>query len=157
MTSKRPELSLLRAIRRSFVSIRRVVEVRLDRRRRAAQAIRDLPDREPLELAVVTRQRDGPATLDNGPPCHAGSRYLAQLVFPSRSARRVLKHRPAPPTRAKHVATRGEPKTCARIFRPRGSSASCRVLLPFIHEIAGLGALGRDDERAELVRSADGE
>ena len=30
MTSKRPELSLLRAIPRSFVSIRRVVEVRFD-------------------------------------------------------------------------------------------------------------------------------
>ena len=38
MTSKRPELSLLWAIRRSFLSIRRVAKVRLDRRRRAAEA-----------------------------------------------------------------------------------------------------------------------
>ena len=32
---------------------------------RATKTIRDLPDGEPLELAVVSRQRDGPATLDN--------------------------------------------------------------------------------------------
>ena len=60
--------------------------------------------------------------------------------------------------RAKHVATRGERKTCVRIFRPPGSSASCRVLRPSVHEFAGLGAFGRDDERAELATSlADGE
>ena len=43
----------------------RVVEVRLDRRRRAAQAVGDLPDREALELAVMPRQGDRPATLEN--------------------------------------------------------------------------------------------
>ena len=43
----------------------RIVEIRLDRRRRATKTIRDLPDGEPLELAVVSRQRDGPATLEN--------------------------------------------------------------------------------------------
>ena len=66
-----------------------------------------MPARKALELAVVPRQCDGSATLDNpiGPPCHTGSRYNVQLVFPSRSARRVLTHQPAPPTRAKHVAT----------------------------------------------------
>ena len=46
MTSKRPELSLLRAIRRSFVSVRWVVEVRPDRRRRPPEPVSDLPDRE---------------------------------------------------------------------------------------------------------------
>jgi hypothetical protein len=49
-----PRLALARgAIRRSFVSIRRVVEVRLDRRGRAAETIADLGDRSALELAVV--------------------------------------------------------------------------------------------------------
>ena len=67
-------------------------------------------------------------------------------------------NRPSPAARAKHVATRGERKTCVRIFRPPGSSASCRVLRPSVHEFAGLGAFGRDDERAELATSlADGE
>ena len=156
-----PRLALAaRGVRRSFVSIRRVIEVGPDRRRRAAEAVGDLPDRKAFELAVVPRQCDGSATLDNpiGPPCHTGSRYFVQLVFPSRSARRVLKHQPAPPTRAKHVATRGERNICVRILRPPGSSASCSVLRPCIHDFAGLGALGLDDERAELVtRLADGE
>ena len=48
-----------------FVSIRWVVEVRLDRRRRATEAVGDLPDREALELAVMPRQSDRPATLEN--------------------------------------------------------------------------------------------
>jgi hypothetical protein len=43
----------------------RVVEVRLDRRRRAAEAVGDLRDREALELAKMTRQGDRPATLEN--------------------------------------------------------------------------------------------
>jgi hypothetical protein len=43
----------------------RVVEVRLDRRRRATETVGDLPDREALELAVMTRQGDRPATLEN--------------------------------------------------------------------------------------------
>jgi hypothetical protein len=42
-----------------------VVEVRLDRRRRATETVGDLPDRETLELAVMTRQGDRPATLEN--------------------------------------------------------------------------------------------
>jgi len=43
----------------------RVVEVRLDRCRRATEPDGDLPDREALELAVMTRQGDRPATLEN--------------------------------------------------------------------------------------------
>ena len=42
----------------------RVVEVRLDRRRRATETVGDLPDREALDLAVVPRQGDRPATLE---------------------------------------------------------------------------------------------
>lgn len=53
MTSKRPELSLLRAIRRSVVSLRRVIEVGLDGRRRASEPLGDLGDRESLRLPVV--------------------------------------------------------------------------------------------------------
>ena len=65
ITSKRPELSLLRAIRRAFVSIRRVVEVRLDRRGRATKPVRDLGDGQTLGLTEVAGQRDGAATLDH--------------------------------------------------------------------------------------------
>ena len=63
MTSKRPELSHLWAIHRSFVSIRRVIQVRLDRGRRASQPARDLGGRESLVIAIVTRQRDRPSAL----------------------------------------------------------------------------------------------
>ena len=55
----------LASLHRAGLLARWVVEIRFDRRRRAAQAIGDLPDGEPLELAVVPRQRDGSATLDN--------------------------------------------------------------------------------------------
>jgi hypothetical protein len=37
----------------------------LDRRRRATETVGDLPDREPLELTVMVRQGDRPATLEN--------------------------------------------------------------------------------------------
>ena len=62
-----PELAIscLAGIRRSFVSIRRVVEVRLDRRGRTAQALGDLADRQALKLAVMARQGDRPATFEN--------------------------------------------------------------------------------------------
>ena len=63
ITSKRPELSLLRAIRRSFVSISRVIEVRLDRRRRPAELLGDLRDRQALCLAVMPRQCHRTAAL----------------------------------------------------------------------------------------------
>jgi hypothetical protein len=71
----------------------RVVEVRLDRRRRATEPVGDLPDRETLDLAEVTRQGDRATALAN--PIHprgrrlarhTGSRYFAQLAFSSRSA-----------------------------------------------------------------------
>ena len=65
MTSKRPELSLLRAIPRSFVSIRRVIEVGLDRRRRAPQPIRDLRDRQTLRLATVASKCNSAPTLND--------------------------------------------------------------------------------------------
>src|SRR2546421_9965351 len=48
-----------------FVSIRRVVEVSLDRGRRATQARGDLGDRQSLGLAEVARQCDGAAALHN--------------------------------------------------------------------------------------------
>ena len=101
ITSKRPELSLLRATRRSFVSIRWVVEVRLDRGRGATETVADLPDREALELTVMTRQGDRPASLENPTRfCsgrlarHTGSRYLAHLAFPSSPARNIGTRRP---------------------------------------------------------------
>ena len=49
------------AIRRSFVSIRRVVEIGLDGRRRASEQPGDLPDRETLRIAVVAGKRRSPA------------------------------------------------------------------------------------------------
>jgi hypothetical protein len=60
---ERPELSLLRAVCRSFVSIRRVVEVGLDRRRRAAETLGDLGDREALSLTEVVRKGDRSAAF----------------------------------------------------------------------------------------------
>ena len=63
MTSKRPELSLLRAIPRSFVSIRRVVEVGLDGGFRASEPAGDLGDREVLLVAVVVCECDRSAAL----------------------------------------------------------------------------------------------
>jgi len=75
-----------------FVSIGRVVEVRLDGRRRSPRTVRDLLDREALELAVMARQGDCPATLENpiGSSVrrlarHTVSRYPARLAFSSRS------------------------------------------------------------------------
>ena len=65
MTSTRRELSLLRAIRRSFVSIRRVVQIRLDGRRCAAQPARDLGDRQVLLVGIVAREPRRPAALVN--------------------------------------------------------------------------------------------
>ena len=87
--------------------MRWVIEVRLDRRWRATETIGDLSDREALELAVMPRQGDRPATLENPTRSrgrrldrHNGSRYLAQLAFPPRSARKARTHRldllPAP-------------------------------------------------------------
>ena len=82
------------AIRRSFVSLGRVVEVRLDRCRRATEPVGDLPDREALELAVMPRQGHRPSTLKNPTHSrgwrlarHTASRYVAQLAFLWRSAR----------------------------------------------------------------------
>jgi hypothetical protein len=46
-----------------------VVEVRLDRCRRATEPVGDLPDREALELAVMPCQGDRPSTLEN--PTHS--------------------------------------------------------------------------------------
>ena len=54
----------LRSRAAPFCNLGGVVEVRLDRRRRPAETVSDLPDREALELAVMPRQRDA-ATLDN--------------------------------------------------------------------------------------------
>ena len=51
------------AIRRSFVSIRRVVQVRLDGGLRASQPTGDLRGRESLVIAIVTRQRSRPSAL----------------------------------------------------------------------------------------------
>ena len=48
-----------------FCSIRRVAEVRLDRRRRAAEASGDLGDREALGLADVARQGNGAAAIEH--------------------------------------------------------------------------------------------
>ena len=73
----------------------RVVEVRLDGCRRATDALGDLCDRETLGLTEVARESNRSAAL--GHPIgsrrrrvgrHAGSRYLDQLGFPSRSARK---------------------------------------------------------------------
>jgi hypothetical protein len=81
-----------RGIRRSFGSSRRIVEVRLDRRRRATQAVGDLPDRETLELAVMARQGNRPAALNHPIRSrlrhlgrHFGPRYAAPLAFLTRS------------------------------------------------------------------------
>ena len=76
---------------------RRVVEVRLDGRRRAPEPVRDPSDREALGLAVMARQSDRPTTLENpirDGGCHlarhARSRYLGNLVFSPRSASQRL-------------------------------------------------------------------
>jgi hypothetical protein len=105
-----------------------VVEVGLDRRRRAPEPICYPPDREALGLPVAPRQRDGSATLDNpvGPPCHDRSRYLAHLVFPRQSARRALKEPQAPPNRVRR-GSRGQPAgSCAsRAKRVSVSGSAC--------------------------------
>ena len=90
MSSKRPELSHLWAIRRSFVSIRRVVQVRLDRRLCASQPVRDLGDRQTLLFTVMAREHGGPASLlDTVCARHrpatitlAVDRYRTCLTFP---------------------------------------------------------------------------
>ena len=57
-----PRLALARgAISRSFVSIGRVVQVRLDRRLCASQPVGDLRDRQVVLLAIVSSKRRGAA------------------------------------------------------------------------------------------------
>ncbi len=75
----------------------RIVEVRLYRRRRTPEPIRDVSDRESLGLAEVARQSDRPATLENPIRSggsrlarHARSRYLGSLAFsPGSASKRV--------------------------------------------------------------------
>ena len=60
----------------------RVVEVRLDRRRRATEPVGDLPDREALELAVMPRQGDRPPTLDNPTVPALGALPVTPVTLP---------------------------------------------------------------------------
>src|SRR5437763_12060182 len=61
-----PKPALARgAICRPFVIVRRVVQVRLDRRLCASQPPGDLRDRQILLLAVVSRKRRGSPSLTN--------------------------------------------------------------------------------------------
>ena len=46
-----------------FVSIRRVVQVRLDGRRRTTETSGDLGDRQALLITLMARERGGPAAL----------------------------------------------------------------------------------------------
>ena len=56
-----------------FVSVRRVVQIRLDGRRRPSKPPGDLGDREPLLVAVVARERRSPAPFTYTITCgHAG-------------------------------------------------------------------------------------
>jgi len=57
--------SLVARLHRPGLLAGRIVEVRLDRRRRATETIGDLSDREALELPVMPRQGDRPTTLEN--------------------------------------------------------------------------------------------
>jgi hypothetical protein len=72
-TSKRSELSLLRAIGRSFVSLRWVVEVRVDRGFCASEPARDVGDREALLVAVVVCECGCPTALLNAVQSHHAS------------------------------------------------------------------------------------
>ena len=65
------------AIRRSFVSIRRVVEVRLDRGFCATEPTRDVSDREALLVAVVARECDRPTALLDAVQSHHASDHTA--------------------------------------------------------------------------------
>ena len=60
---ERPELWLLRAMRRSFVSIGRVIQIRLDSRLGAAQPASDLGDRQIFLVAIVARELRRAAAL----------------------------------------------------------------------------------------------
>ena len=74
------------AIRRSFVSMRRVVQVRLDRRLCAAQPAGDLRDRQVLLLAIVPGKRRGAPTLTNSIALtRSFTCYLRGLRFDRRS------------------------------------------------------------------------
>ena len=85
------------AIRRSFVSLRRVIQVRLDRGRRASQPARDLRGRESLVVAIVTRQRSRTSallhTIDGR---HRRRRYRAQPRVTSGAQRCHSACRPRP-------------------------------------------------------------
>ena len=143
MTSKRPELSLLRAIRRSFVSVRWVVEVRPDRPRRPPEKVRVLPDRQALVVGVVAREGDH----RRGPPTRSIPATDAQPVTPLTLPRsvgvsveagsQVRTHRAQPPTsrdpqsrqgRARNEASRGQSRDARQARTPAASRrrASCR-------------------------------
>ena len=72
---------LLLAVRRSFVSVRWVIQVRLDGRLCATQPARDLGDRYAFLVAVVTRELRGATTLTNS---------IAHLTPPGLRFRRLL-------------------------------------------------------------------
>jgi hypothetical protein len=60
-----PAHSLVPALHGACLRAGEVVEVRLDRRRRAPEPIGDLRDRQALSFTEVARQRHRPATLDH--------------------------------------------------------------------------------------------
>ncbi len=100
---ERAELSTLRAARRSFVSIRRVVQVRLDRRLGTPQPARDLRDRQVLLLAVVSSKRRGATALDN-PITHRLTLGRLLLLAQQGTVPDVLDSHPA---RKRKTAVRG--------------------------------------------------
>ena len=95
---ERAELSLLRAVRRSFVSMRCVVQVRLDRGFCACEPARDLRDRQLLLVAIVPGQRScTPSLLHtvSGYPLHDHVAWRPSDELDSRSAGSGLRHRSA--------------------------------------------------------------
>ena len=129
MSSKRPELSHLWAIRRSFVSIRGVVEVRFDCRRRATESCSDLGDREPVGFAEVARQRHRlpvlehpvvPSQLSTGGHVSQVLRTVESspaidLTHPALPAtRRVRMSVPRAPSGPKEIAQRRLPRVRGR-------------------------------------------
>jgi len=110
MTSKCPELSLLRAICRSFTSIRWVIQIRLDRGVGPSEPPGDLADREPLLVAVVASKRRSPApfmhTITDG---HCRRRYPWQPTYRT----------------CRTVAFRANPEATSRLDS-RSSASGCR-------------------------------
>ena len=104
--------------RRPFVSVRWIVQIRLNRGLRAAQATGDLRDWQTLLIAILARERSCPTTLLNTINArHPRVRYRPSPIFPVDESR---------PLGQDYVAGRHRIRSTGPIRRTRGTKVDRR-------------------------------